>query len=254
MPTRVAMIAPPGVATVSVMTYNVNFGIAGDRATLDAIDRPDADVVLLQEVNRAWEDSLRARFTGKYPHQAYHGDDGYAAGFAILSKWPIESIEQLPKVDWFPATRAIVRSPIGPVQFLNLHLRPPISNGGSVVSGYYSTRGNREREVQSYTTHLDENLPTLIVGDFNEGDDGRAVRYVESCGYTNALPEFAPRADTWHWPVGLLTLRGHYDHIFYNDDLYPLKVEVRKAGRSDHLPVVGEFTLESAMISIDKTK
>src|SRR3954468_3431849 len=115
-PTRTVTAAPPGVSSVSLMTYNVNYGIAGDQDTLRAIEQPDVDVVLLQEVNAPWEQSLRENLAAKYPHQAYHGDDGYAGGFAVLSKWPIESVEQLKKVDWFPATRAIIDTPIGRIQ------------------------------------------------------------------------------------------------------------------------------------------
>ncbi len=251
VPSRFAANAPPGVATLSLMTYNVNFGVAGDRVTLDAIEQPGADLILLQEVNAAWERSLRERFGETYPHQGYHGDDGYAGGFAILSKWPIESIEQLPRVDWFPATRAIVRSPIGRVQVLNVHLRPPRSNSGSVVVGYYSTRGTREREISSYVSYLEPNVPTLIVGDFNESDGGRACGWLFAHGYQNALPQFSPRADTWRWPVGWFTLRARYDHIFYDASLYPLKAQVRNAGESDHLPVTGIFTLHDEMFPLN---
>jgi len=246
-PSRFATPAPDGVPTLSLMTYNVNFGIAGDRATLDAIERPNVDVVLLQEVTAKWERALRNRFSQMYPHQAYHDDDGYASGFAILSKHPIELIDELDKVDWFPATRAVVNSPLGRVQVLNVHLRPPRSNSGSVVVGYFSTRGTREREISSYAGQLDEDLPTFVVGDFNENEWGHATSWLRSRGFMNALPQFSPRANTWRWPVGWFTLRARYDHIFYSDALYPLNATVRNTGHSDHLPVVGVFSLRTAM-------
>ena len=33
----------------------------------------------------------------------------------------------------------MLQTAVGRVQVLNVHLRPPLSNGGSVVSGYFST-------------------------------------------------------------------------------------------------------------------
>ena len=168
MPTRFAATAPRGVPTVSLMTYNVNFGLAGDRQTLDAIERPDVDVFCLQEVTRAWETSLRSRFVREYPHQAYHGDDGYTAGFPILWKWPIESIEQLPKVDWCP-NAPIIRSPIGPLQILNLHLRPPRHNSGSVVVGYFSTRRRTRAQVSPMPAISKRTCRTFVIRGFQRG-------------------------------------------------------------------------------------
>ena len=60
--------APGAQPALRMMTYNVNFGIPGDEPTLAAIERGDADVVFLQEINAAWERELRTRFAGRYRH------------------------------------------------------------------------------------------------------------------------------------------------------------------------------------------
>ena len=127
---------------------------------------------------------------------------------------------------------------------LNVHLRPAISNGGSVVSGYFLTPPVREREIEAFAASLDPDIPTLVVGDFNEHENGRAGRWLRERGMRSALPEFSPYAKTWRWPTSVgLTLRGRYDHIVYDPRLEPLRVAVRPVGRSDHLPVVGVFAL-----------
>ncbi|MCA9616405.1 MAG: endonuclease/exonuclease/phosphatase family protein, partial [Myxococcales bacterium] len=41
-----------------VATYNVNFGLAGEATTTDAITALEVDVLLLQETNAAWERAL----------------------------------------------------------------------------------------------------------------------------------------------------------------------------------------------------
>ena len=228
--------------SVSIMTYNVDFSDPGDPETLRAIEESKVDLVFLQEVNRPWQDSLQSHLIAAYPHQVYYGDDGYAAGAAILSRWSIESVEELPRVDWFPAARAVLETPIGPLQVLNVHLRPPRTIGGSYLVGHFSTPTVREDEIRSYATALETKLCTLVVGDFNEGDHGRAVRWLEALGFRNALPQFEPRANTWRWPIGFITLKASYDHILYDQALELQSAEVRNGGRSDHLPVIGVFT------------
>src|SRR5690349_17152823 len=54
--------------TLTVMTYNVNYGHTGRDETLDAIDAGNADLVLLQEITASWEKQLRKRFKTRYPH------------------------------------------------------------------------------------------------------------------------------------------------------------------------------------------
>ena len=100
-----------------------------------------------------------------------------------------------------------------------------------------------EQEIARFCQKLDRALPTLVVGDFNEEEDGRAVAYLARAewGMRSALPEFEPKQPTWRWPTSVGTLERRLDHIAYDVRLEPLSVEVLEAGRSDHLPVVGVF-------------
>ncbi|HLU68856.1 MAG TPA: endonuclease/exonuclease/phosphatase family protein, partial [Kofleriaceae bacterium] len=65
------------------MTYNVNYGTAGDEETLALIAQSGADVVLLQETNPAWERALRRALSGTYPHMAFLHADRRAGGLAF---------------------------------------------------------------------------------------------------------------------------------------------------------------------------
>jgi len=242
-PTRTAVTPPVDLPRVSVMTYNLNFGIAGDQDTIGVVSHENADVVFFQEANDAWAASLKRRLSAAYPYAEFKADDIYAAGLGVMSKWPIESIEYLPKVNWFPAARVVIATPIGRLQVLNLHLRPPVSKSGSVIAGHFTTPPIREAEVQEFTKALDPSLPTLIVGDFNENEYGRASTWLTSQGYRSALPEFNPKAYTWRWKTSVMTLKGSYDRLCYDRRLVPLDTNVRNAGWSDHLPVVGVFAL-----------
>ncbi len=240
-PTRTARAPRPGRPSVTVMTFNVNFGLAGDRNTVDAIRQGGADVVLLQETTPEWEQALRADLHGPYPRMAFR-HCCRAGGLGVLSKWPFREMDYIPAPSgWFPAWRLIVETPLGGLQVLVVHLRPPVSDAGSYVSGYFNTPPIREREIAAYFGRLDPSLPTIVAGDFNEGDGGRAVAFLAARNLRSVLPEFHPEADTWRWTTSVGTIRGRLDHILYDPRLDPLDARVLPFGRSDHLPVVVTF-------------
>jgi endonuclease/exonuclease/phosphatase (EEP) superfamily protein YafD len=242
-PRRTAVGARLDQPHVTVMTFNVNYGMSDDAETLGAITDANADVILLQETTPAWESAIRSRLGESYPHITFKHHGG-AGGLAVLSRLPVETVDFLPAENWFPAARVVLETPLGRLQLLNVHLRPPISDGGSVVSGYFATPPVREREIESFASSLDPDIPTLIAGDFNESDNGRAVRWLRERGMRTALPEFQPHAKTWHWQTSVITLNGRYDHLIYDARrLQPLRVEARNVGHSDHIPVVGTFAL-----------
>ncbi len=222
-----------------MLTYNVNFGLAGDPATVGAIRDTAADLALLQETTPAWERALRAALSDLYPHMLFKHRGG-AGGFAVLSRLPITEAEVIsPSAEgWFPAGRVVVTTGLGPLQALNVHLRPPVSDGGSFVSGYFTTPGVRLREMQGFVGKLKPGLATLVAGDFNEEPDGDVTEFLASQGLMSILPRLAPGTPTWRWQTAVGTIRRQLDHIAHSASLEAVSVEVRQSGRSDHLPVL----------------
>jgi endonuclease/exonuclease/phosphatase (EEP) superfamily protein YafD len=235
-----------GQATLAVMTYNLNYGLAGDEETLRAIEAQPVDLVLLQETNEAWEAALRARLGARYPNQAFRHCCG-AGGLGVLARQPFRELAYLepPSGGWFPAWALELQSPLGRVQVLSIHLRPQLGDSGpnvrGVLSGMITTPAIRRQEIAQHLTHLRRGIPTLIAGDFNEAEDGSLFDYLAERGFRSALPEFS-HADTWRWRAGLLgTVSRRFDHIVYGQGLDPLAARVVHAGRSDHLPVIAVF-------------
>jgi endonuclease/exonuclease/phosphatase (EEP) superfamily protein YafD len=237
---------PEGAKTLTVMSFNVNYGLAGDSEAIEVIRQTSADLVLLQETTVAWETQIRRDLGREYPHMAFRHCCG-AGGLAILSKGRLLQEEYLaPRTrerGWFPAWRHTVETPLGKVQTLNVHLRPPISDGGSVIRGYFSTRSVRKKEIRAHVAELDPGIPTVIAGDFNESEDGRAVQFLDKRGLRSALPEFKPGADTWRWTTSMGTVHSQLDHIVYDPHFTPINATVLKQGKSDHWPVVATFVL-----------
>lgn len=224
---------------LTVVSYNVNYGLAGDAQTLAAVLDVDADVVLLQETTAEWEQVLRAssQLHERWPHANFHHCCG-AGGLAVLSRWPIDTFEILeppPDPDaWFPAARAIVETPAGPVELLDVHLRPPVkTEDQGWLAALSSTPEVRVAEVEHHLPHLDTKLPTIIAGDFNEGDGGRALKRLAEEGFVDVLDDLGVRGSTWRWGA----LRARLDHVLVDEQFEPIEGEVLEAGRSDHLPV-----------------
>jgi endonuclease/exonuclease/phosphatase (EEP) superfamily protein YafD len=224
---------------LSVVSYNVNFGLAGDPQTLAAVLETEADVVLLQETTPEWEQILRAspQLDERWPHATFHHCCG-AGGLAVLSRWPIDTFEVLeppPNPDaWFPAARAIVQTPAGLVELLDVHLRPPVKTADrGWLSALSTTPEVRLAEVEHHLPKLDAELPTIIAGDFNEGDGGRAVSRLAQAGFVDVLAVLGVRGTTWRWGG----LKARLDHVLVDEQFEPIEGEVLDVGRSDHRPV-----------------
>ncbi|HUX00759.1 MAG TPA: endonuclease/exonuclease/phosphatase family protein [Phycisphaerae bacterium] len=240
-PARRPRKAPEGVPALAVMTFNVNFGLAGDSGTLAAVRGAGADAVFLQETTPLWESAIRRELSDAYPYMEFRHCRG-AGGMAVLSRRPFQVRDYVPSPSgWFPAMRVVLQSPLGPVQALQVHLHPPVSERGSVASGYLTTGPVRKREIEAFLERLEPGMPTLVLGDFNENYDGQAAGVLYERGIQSVLREYEPSARTWRWRTGVGTLRKTLDHIFYGPGLEPLEARVIDRGASDHLPVLAVF-------------
>jgi len=247
-PQRTTRPADPGATVVRVATFNLNYGLAGDEATLDALGGLDADVVALQETTPAWEEVIRERFEGKWPHMTFVHSSG-AGGIAVLSRHPLlaeQTIDPPSPPGWFPALRVEVDTPGQPIQVVAVHLRPPYSDSGSIVVGYFEASDYHDAEIQALTPQLRDDLPTVVLGDFNEGDGGAAIGWLEARGFENALPAFGVDGNTWRWNTSVGEVTSRLDHVVYDRRFVPLDAGIVAKGRSDHLPVVATLQLGQA--------
>jgi 1,4-dihydroxy-2-naphthoyl-CoA hydrolase len=241
-----ARTAHPGRARFTLLTYNVNYGLAGDPAALALVRQESPDLVLLQETTPEWESAFRAAFAADYPEIRFRHCCG-AGGMGVLSKYPISLDVPLepPERGWFPAWRLVLDGPRGKLQALNVHLHPQLSESGS-VTGVFTTQPIRRAEIEKYAAELDPAIPTLIAGDFNEGQRGAALALLGSRGYDDALHEFHGSQPTWHWPTSVGTLSAQFDHVTHDARLVPLEAHVVQGGRfvsANADEVVGEWTV-----------
>lgn len=250
-PAAPTLPTPAAQQTFVVATFNVNFAIPRDPATIRAARELDADVLLLQETSPEWQASLQPWISERRLHARFWHSDRYPAGGAgVVSRWPIrDELSVDSAVDWFQAHRFIADSPCGPIELVNVHLQPPITDG-SVVRGWFDAPSQHEREVTRVfeVLRFSAQNPLVVAGDFNEPEDRGAVAWLNRHRrLTSALPGFQPDATTWRWPVGPIELTQRLDHVMYNPRaLRALDVRVVHAGRSDHLPVRAVFRWQRA--------
>jgi endonuclease/exonuclease/phosphatase family metal-dependent hydrolase len=235
---------PRTPSQMRVMSYNVNFGVAGDPSTIEAIEAAQPDIVFLQETNEVWQRTMVAKLGTMFAHHRFtHPESWPAGGMGLLSKYPVVSLQHLepPPGGYFFAWRVVLDTKLGRIQVLNVHLRPPMSDSGSWVVGYFSTRWNRLTEIEHHFAALDPKLPTIALGDFNEEADGRAIQFLADRGFSNALAHLGIKTRTWEWPIKGMTLRFQLDHILHDDHFVPVTGAVVEAGRSDHKPLWVDF-------------
>lgn len=253
LPASVALLAACGTIRPAetptgphfkVMTYNVNYGGPGAELARQAILDENADIVCLQETNAAWEQFLKPDLSKVYPHVRFHHSGG-AGGLAIFSKWAVTEPELVESpVGWFPAWIFVAKTPVGPVQIGVFHLHPGVNEQGSFTPyAYLSTAPKaRLKETHAFHRRLIPGLPTLLVGDFNEGDSGNSIGWLGERGLKDALPKYDTSTNTWQWTTSAgITVKHRLDHILYTDDLYCLDARVREKGASDHFPVIAVF-------------
>lgn len=226
-----------------VVTYNLNWGegeftVTSPKDTMFALEHMNADLVLLQEVTSFWYRNINANLSKIYPYRAYKAD-GDAGGLAALSKYPIIDLHyKKAKICWHQAMLFSVKSPMGTVQVANLHLTPPLASKKNLSFSpivYFTSPKIRKNEAEYYYQQLKNNSPTIIAGDFNEGDNGFVRQFLIQKGYTDALK---PNQCSWQWKMGLITLRRKLDHIFYNHQLKQTHAQIVHDGDSDHFPTL----------------
>lgn len=233
--------ATPGVPDYHFATYNMAYTKAGDDSTLRAVGETHGDVIALQEINAKWQQLLTARYEEDYPYMLFHAEEG-PKGLGFLSRFPLEDGGVLPAPeDWHPAWRVTAQTPAGPIQILNVHLRALFDASGNPLSSYLATGDDHAQEIELFLASCEPDVPLVVLGDFNEGTGGAAIRHLEQRGYRNALPLYHPGQPTWHAKSVANQLTLTIDHVLFDDAFAPLNAYVLDAGRSDHLPVVAHL-------------
>ncbi|MDQ2066110.1 endonuclease/exonuclease/phosphatase family protein [Xinfangfangia sp. CPCC 101601] len=235
--------APPGSQPLRVVSYNIRKAVGTDRRrdpdrVLRVLAEVGADIALLQEADlrlpprRPVLDPVAIKAaTGMAP---VHFAKGVAMG-------------------WHG--NALLLAPHIKLQALALHDLPGLEPRGCLVAEVQRgdqhlrvvgvhlglLRGSRRQQLTALLRHLGQDpLPTLIAGDFNE----RSLEV--GLGRLSRQFTILSGGPTYHsrWPVFAL------DRMAVSEGIQPLNIIAHRSAdadtASDHLPLVGDFTLSAA--------
>lgn len=232
-------VAPPADnINVRIMDYNLHNGFNTDgRLDLEAlaqvIESGGADIVGLQEVARGWViygyvdmiQWLSQRLNMPY---VYGPTEGFQWGNAILSRYPIVSLEtgSLPPEE-LRLRRGYVLAGIDTgaknIQVLNTHLHNVDEDSET-----------RQLQVPVLIDAWDGAPRTVLLGDFNATLDSLEMAMLAAAGLNDVGGIIGPDPGfTYHSAA----LDQRIDYFWTSPDLIPLQYDVGQTTASDHLPL-----------------
>jgi endonuclease/exonuclease/phosphatase (EEP) superfamily protein YafD len=251
--------ASPTGPTLKIVSFNVSAHKPRIEEITAWLHEMDADMVLLQEIPRAFSENGYAELKKRYPHQFKIPETGRAENL-ILSRYPLETEEglDLEGDGWRTHQRITLTVEGQTLAIYNIHLVMPIGaeprhRQPTVLdklefASKYDAR-DRDAQIARLLPILDaETLPFIVAGDFNMSD--QAVIYNELA---------ARMTDSWRemgvglgrsWPApGSNVLRDslcpliRLDYIWHSDHFRTVEIQQSPSLGSDHLAVVGTLEL-----------
>ena len=221
-----------GGGELTVLSLNVQYGLADRQAVVDAVTGQSVDVLVLLEADEALLADLAALgLQAHLPHRPEPIASGGAAGSAILSAHPLQLEDRirLPEsLAQFDQPVAVVEHPdLGAVRVAAIHPVPPID---AVQSWQASLRGLDAWQAER------TDLPLVLAGDFNAGYPHPQFRAIAAdLTDTASLAGPLPRPT---WPLGArVPAFAAIDHVLVRD-LVPVRWEQVTVPGTDHRGIV----------------
>lgn len=231
-----------------VMTFNIQSGLRGLDGVAEVIRAARPDIVALQEVDRGSrraggldQTAVLAEQTGLRYHAHFRTTDLYggAYGIALLSRFPLEALEEyslpVPRgAEPRTLAHALMRVDGREVSVYVTHLiRRPFNSEARVRQSVWIA-GLLAKDAR----------PKLLMGDLNDDPDSRPVRLLRR-GLTDVA------AASGHGSEGTYPLPLPFspalriDYVLACEAFEPLRSEVLRVGASDHYPLVADVRLKS---------
>ncbi|MDX2109584.1 MAG: endonuclease/exonuclease/phosphatase family protein [Verrucomicrobiota bacterium] len=256
------------MSSLRVITFNMQYGQTWDPAnpddapvvlqhTIDEIARLDADVVLLQEVERVEPakgqiepppnfSQIKAALPQYHSFFSYPCKDArelpFGYGLAILCKTPLYGTEVIdlpaPAISFnfmgtmtSPTKRVLIGAKTmiagKEIQLYNTHLQ------AFFIIEYSSDNHSEQRESVALALRQSK-LPTILGGDLNTAPGECTVAHLEAAGYKTAQRACI----TWKRMPYVL------DHLFYNKPFVLEASEIISTTASDHDILLAQLSLK----------
>lgn len=226
---------------ITVAVVNLQYDNPEKEDALPILRQQDADLLLLIEYNRAWQDALQP-LKGEFPHrQGVVEEKGL--GLMLWSRLPlIDSEIRYLVSDARPSIFAEVELTNGrQVHFIGVHPTPPGLEKRE-GEGRHDSR-IRDAELMLVADHLTDHPDDdwIVTGDFNDVAWSHTTRLFKRLSGLKDPRIGRGLLSTYHAknPV----IRFPIDHVFLPDSAKIVRVERFHPPGSDHLAFVAEFSL-----------
>lgn len=223
-----AKAGAPVVRLYSANLFYKNDDVARIRGSIAAAD-PDI-VVLIELASRpaAEADVLLAGYPYRVASMRFDGTRGPSRSL-IASRYPLTAVPDRP--DGLHDVTAIVRTPLGPLNVIGVHLTRPWP--------FQEQWGQIEQTRALTAVRRGLAGPVVVAGDFNSVAGARIGRQVRRELGVVPAPGFPGT-----WPTSLPAVFGvTIDQVYRTSDLVVISRRLGRATGSDHRPVVTEITL-----------
>jgi endonuclease/exonuclease/phosphatase (EEP) superfamily protein YafD len=223
---------PPGAAMLRVIQFNIHTGndnVTGVRAV---IEEAHPDLVVLQEIDRSWAESL-AWLRKTHPHFLERPrTDNF--GIGLYSRLPLADAEVVTfGAAAVPSVRAWVQTSAGPVFVLGTHPLPP-------AGARYSRL--RNAQLEEVPDHLpEEPAPVLVLGDLNTAPwNVHFRRLLHRTRLRDSTRGFGVQPT---WPAGAPLLWIPLDHCLFSPGIVICDRTVGPSAGSDHYPLIVDVAI-----------
>ena len=219
-------------ADLSVRTWNLGVDRADPDLLVEELRARGADVVALQEWGDGHRAAIEARLADLYPARVFRGEG--RSSLAILSRVAFEEVRWERPAEGKPWLAVVVAPGGRRVRVIDVHVSALVA----FLSRWWGDRAVLERIV----AEVGDELPTVMMGDFNSAPASGEYALVRGAGWTNAFEEVG-RGFGFTWPV-FGRWRGvpappmvRIDHVWTRGGLEPVSCTVGRQAGSDHHPL-----------------
>ncbi|MGG6270769.1 endonuclease/exonuclease/phosphatase family protein [Leptolyngbya sp. AN03gr2] len=223
-----------------VMTFNLLWSNQDYPKITQVVQKMDADVVGIQELQPKELPNLLKAISPIYPYYAIHPADRFHT-VALFSRLPIESVKPLlfPPIE--RGLQAIVRYGDQRINVLVTHLTPnniPLNQLVSETIDRYTRRAAETEFLKKFIP--EQSLPTIMLCDCNMTDSSETYYELRKV----LKDSFEERGQgTGHTLVSSIVPFAvqRLDYVWHTGELQSIESFVGADGGSDHLPVIASF-------------
>jgi len=186
--------AAPGAPTLRVLSLNVLGGSADPAATVQAIERHQVDVLVVQELTPGMVHRLAEAGLDALLPYCHLDPRPRALGTGLWARWPLSPLPPVPGLK-AAAPRARIEPVEGwPVTVTGVHPKAPVRR---------NVRLWQQELAAIRSTLVTSDGPQVVAGDFNASRDHRPFRALLNAGFLDCAD--AARRRPWPgftWPAG----------------------------------------------------